>query len=185
MQCEICHQNQATIHIQEIINSQKKVLHICAACAAKKSAEDPMLQGFNVAEMLYNLSGQLGLPAQQTAPDQNMASGETELICPECGWQSADFRRTGRLGCQECYHVFGGILKKALKTMHRGVINVGKTPAGKAGISDHTRRTMELLNLQKELEELVRHEEYEKAATIRDKINQLKQECSEGKETAS
>jgi len=181
MLCEICHQNQATIHIQEIINGEKKVLHICAGCAAKKSAEDPMLQGFNVAEMLYNLSGQLGFPGLNAGEPANAnaaAGSEAELTCPECGWQSADFRRTGRMGCPECYHVFGKVLQAALKNMHRGTMHVGKTPAGKEGANDLTKKTVELMNLQKELEDLVRQEEYEKAAVVRDKINLLKKEIN-------
>ena len=179
MICEICHLNQATIHIQEIINGEKKVLHICAGCAAKKSAEDPMLQGFNVAEMLYNLSGQLGLPGLQAENTPAVPGTDSELTCPECGWLSADFRRTGRLGCPECYHVFGDVLKNALKTMHRGTMHVGKTPMDKTGSNDLNKKTVELISLQKELEILVRKEEYEKAALVRDRINQLKQEIND------
>ena len=126
MRCEVCNKNPATIHIQEIVNNQKKVLHICAECAAKKSAEDPMLQGFNVAEMLYNLSGQFGLPAQQDPPVEHPA--ENELECPSCGWKSEDLRKSGKLGCQECYRTFGEMLKNALKNMHRGTMHVGKSP---------------------------------------------------------
>jgi len=138
-----------------------------------------MLQGFNVAEMLYNLSGQLGLPGAAPVQDENASThSETELTCPECGWQSADFRRTGRMGCPECYHVFDKVLQSALKNMHRGTMHVGKTPAGKEGSNDLTKKTVELMALQKELEELVRQEEYEKAAVVRDKINQLKKELN-------
>lgn len=180
MQCEICHQNQATIHIQEIINGQKKVLNICAGCAAKKSSDDPMLQGFNVAEMLYNLSGQLGM--SNLPANDNHTSPEPDLVCHECGWSAVDFRRTGRLGCHECYHVFGDILKKALKTMHRGNMHVGKTPTKKGGASCQSTKTLKMMNMQKELEELVQREEYEKAAVIRDKINRLKNEHHLGQE---
>ena len=174
MICEVCNKNPATIHIQEIINGQKKVLHICAECASKKSAENPMLQGFNVAEMLYNLSGQFGLGEFQPAVTQEHSDGD--LVCPACGWHSEDLKRTGKLGCQECYKTFREVLDKALKTMHRGMLHVGKAPASMAEANSDNRKMAELISLQKELEELVSREEYEKAAVVRDKINQLKQE---------
>ncbi len=173
MICEICNQNPATIHIQEIINGQKKVLHICADCASKKSTENPLLQGFNVAEMLYNLSGQFG--AGDVQPSQQEPS-EIELICPGCGWHSEDLKRTGKLGCQQCYTTFKEVLEKALKTMHHGTLHVGKSPASMGGDDTDSKKVAELMSLQKELEDLVQREEYEKAAIVRDKINLLKQE---------
>ncbi|MDD3119735.1 MAG: UvrB/UvrC motif-containing protein [Victivallales bacterium] len=176
MICEICNKNPATIHIQEIINGQKKVLHICAECAAKKSAENPLLQGFNVAEMLYNLSGQFGLGAFQPAPQE---PSEIDLVCPGCGWHSEDLKRTGKLGCQECYKTFREVLDKALKNMHRGMLHVGKAPAAMGDANSENRRMAELMRLQQELEELVGREEYEKAAVVRDKINRLKKELQQ------
>jgi protein arginine kinase activator len=62
---------------------------------------------------------------------------------------------------------------EALENMHRGKLHVGKKPG--ADVSDESPRLMlEVMNLQKELDELVQREEYEKAAEIRDKINDLK-----------
>jgi protein arginine kinase activator len=175
MLCDLCKKNPASIHIQEIINGEKKALHICPECAAKKSDEDPILKGFNLAEMLYNLSGQLELPfAKSQAQEQNdMEESQIVLSCPVCGWDSNKFRQTGRLGCASCYSTFKSILEVAMKNMHRGMLHVGKKPGG--GTSNESGRIMmELMELQKELDELVQREEYEKAAIIRDKINDIK-----------
>jgi len=177
MLCKICNKNPATIHIQEIVNGEKKTLHICADCASKKSKEDPVLQGFNLAEMLYSLSGQAG--AQEGEKQDQAKDGEDAVlpltVCPKCGWDSARFRKTGRLGCSNCYSVFEEILLPALANMHRGSFHVGKAP-GLSGGSDSGRRMLELMKLQKELEEHVRREEFEKAAELRDKINALRSE---------
>ncbi len=173
MICEICNKNPATIHIQEIVNGEKKVLHICAECAAKKSSDDPMLQGFNVAEMLYNLSGQFGLPF--SPEPQKPSNHEVELECPVCHWTSEDLKKNGKLGCEECYNVFKGVIASALKTMHRGTLHVGKTP-GETPENSTGQAMLEIMNLQKELDELVQREEYEKAAVIRDQINKLKED---------
>ena len=58
MLCEICHKNEATIHIQEIIGGQKKSMHLCSSCAAaKQQGEGLGFDPFNLAGLLYKLSG--------------------------------------------------------------------------------------------------------------------------------
>ncbi|OGV35896.1 MAG: hypothetical protein A2020_07520 [Lentisphaerae bacterium GWF2_45_14] len=178
MHCELCKKNQATIHIQEIIEGKKKALHICTECAAKKSHDDSILKGFNLAEMLYNLTGQMEFPFVNDEAAQIPGDPQVLLSCHSCGWDSDKFRKTGRLGCSNCYSAFKELLDPALKNMHRGTLHVGKKPGG--GASNESGRLMlELMNLQKELEELVQREEYEKAAVIRDKINKLKKQMKE------
>jgi len=175
MICELCKKNQATIHIQEIVEGKKKALHICTECAAKKSHDDTFLKGFNLAEMLYNLTGQMEFPFANE--EQAPAIGDSQMLlsCHICGWASDKFRKTGRLGCSNCYNAFKELLEPALKNMHKGSLHVGKKPGG--GASNESGRIMlELMNLQKELEDLVQREEYEKAAIIRDKINELKKQ---------
>jgi len=175
MICELCKKNQATIHIQEIVEGKKKALHICTECAAKKSHDDTFLKGFNLAEMLYNLTGQMEFPFANE--EQAPAGGDSQMLlsCHICGWDSDKFRKTGRLGCSNCYNAFKELLEPALKNMHKGSLHVGKKPGG--GASNESGRIMlELMNLQKELEDLVQREEYEKAAIIRDKINELKKQ---------
>jgi protein arginine kinase activator len=175
MLCDCCKKNEATIHIQEIINGEKKTLHLCGQCAAKKSQSDPTFDfgGFNLAEMLYNLSENLNIPGLEAPSQEKEQESAQSLVCPNCGWDIAGLRKTGRLGCPECYNTFRKIIMEALENMHRGKLHVGKKPG--ADVSDESPRLMlEVMNLQKELDELVQREEYEKAAEIRDKINDLK-----------
>ena len=186
MLCKICNKNPATIHIQEIVNGEKKTLHICAECAAKKSKEDPVLQGFNLAEMLYSLSGQMGAGAsdkpEPLKTGDELTGQQPQMVCPKCGWDSEKFRKTGRLGCAGCYDVFSEIISPALSNMHRGVLHVGKVP-GLDGSSDGaSRRAMEIMKLQRELEECVRREEFERAAEIRDRVNALRTDVASKQE---
>lgn len=178
MICQLCNKNPATIHIQEIISGEKKVLHICADCAAKKTQDDPVLKGFNLAEMLYNLSGQIELPFSDEEDAPGTDDSQVVLVCSECGWDSTRFRKTGRLGCGNCYEIFNEILSNALKNMHRGSLHVGKKPGGGSS-NESGKLMMELMNMQKELEEYIQREEYEKAAVLRDKINELKNKIEE------
>lgn len=180
MLCKICNKNQATIHIQEIVNGEKKVLHICPECAAKKAKDDPALQGFNIAEMLYNLSSQINAAETGAGEEERDDSDPQEpaLSCQGCGWTSKDFRKSGRLGCPECYETFKDFIYPALGNMHRGAIHVGKRPGQQPGSSEPGKNLMEIMRLQKQLEEHIRREEYENAALIRDKISELKNKQS-------
>ena len=182
MLCDICKKNEATIHIQEIINNSKKAMHLCSECAMKKSQNDPSfdLGGFNLAEMLYNIA-----ESQGNLPNLSpliKSAGDTqdipELKCPECKWTLKTLRQTGRVGCPECYNVFRDIIANALENMHRGKLHVGKKPGTKPA-DKSSNLMLELMNLQKELEEVIQREEYEKAAILRDKINSLKDKMND------
>lgn len=177
MICEICKKNPATIHIQEFVNNQKKSMHICAECAEKRADSQMLFDGnFNLAEILYNISEHIGLPgfALKLKDDKNEepeAEEQNEITCMKCGWTLSQLRKTGRLGCPQCYNTFRDILDNAFETMHRGKLHVGKKPGGT--IDESSAVMLDIMNMKKELEELVQREEYEKAAVVRDKINAL------------
>ena len=158
-------------------------MHLCSECAVKKSQNDPSFDfgGFNLAEMLYNISeSQGGLPGLSPV-SENKSIDETketkDLKCSNCKWTLKTLRKTGRVGCPECYNVFREVIENALENMHRGKLHVGKKPGSKS--TDKSSNFMlKLMKLQKELDELVQREEYEKAAKLRDKINSLKKKIN-------
>lgn len=182
MLCDICKKNEATIHIQEITNGQKKVIHMCQECAATQHGEGGLDFGpFNLAEVLYKLSGQSGAKpapdASQNAPDNENAPDDADLVCDECGWTEEKLRKTGKLGCGHCYAVFAPLLGEAFKNMHRGLSHLGKHPAGNSENAELHICRARISKLQKELQQAVANEEYENAAVLRDRINELKQQC--------
>jgi len=176
MICEICNKNEATIHIQEIVNSKKKSLHICQDCASKKKGANGLLNGLNLADILYNISTNIPAPIEAPASSADPKTASVPLVtCGKCGWSTAKFSEKGRLGCAECYNVFKDILSLAFKNMHKGTMHVGKRPGVPSKEADEdTRNAIELMKLQKQLEEHVLREEFEKAAEIRDRIALLK-----------
>ena len=185
MKCEICNQNDATIHIQEIANGAKKHLNICAECAAKKELLETDFKGLNLAEILYNLSSQVLAPQgspkgkgkSQAATTQDQPQHPV-VSCPRCGWNTTRFRDTGRLGCSNCYKVFEPVLAMAIQNMHKGTMHVGKRPG--SAKDTNVKLTLKLLDLQKKLELHISREEYEDAARIRDLIKSLKKNISSG-----
>ena len=178
MLCEICKKNPATIHIQELIAGSKKSLHICVKCAEKKANIPLHFDGdFDFTEMLYNLTEQLGLMEMFGDADDNelidddQVDPEDEITCMNCGWSLSKLRKTGRVGCQQCYHSFSEFIQDELGAMHHGTAHIGKSPGGT--VSEATAAIFKIMNLRQELRELVKREEYEKAAEVRDRINSL------------
>ncbi len=173
MLCEICNKNEATIHIQEIVGGKKKSMHLCSSCAAAKHGADGLDLGpFNLAGLLYKLSG-------SQADDSGAENDDdfAKLVCPECSWTGQKLKATGKLGCGNCYKVFAPLLSEVLKNMHHGSSHVGKQPSGKSTELGVLHR--ELADLQKKLQHAVDAEEYEQAAVLRDRINELKLRCND------
>ncbi len=171
MLCDICKKNEATIHIQEIVGGQKKSVHLCSECAAARNEAGGMDFGpFNLAGLLYKLTGEKSDPEDSAQPG---------AVCNVCLWSEKQLKETGRLGCGNCYKVFAPMLADVLKNMHNGSVHIGKQPSGNgnelAGL--HSK----LAKLQKELRETVEVEDYERAAELRDEINELKKLCNEAK----
>lgn len=136
-------------------------VNLCEACSKEKGVNDPT--GFALADLL------LGLGAAQ-----EIEKNPVGVRCPVCGFSQSDFKKTGRLGCSDCYDAFAEGLFGMLKNMHRGSIHTGKVPAKLAAAR---RRAQELTLLQTSLEKAVKEEQFEEAATLRDKILQLESEA--------
>ncbi|HEX8371362.1 MAG TPA: UvrB/UvrC motif-containing protein [Chthoniobacterales bacterium] len=138
-------------------------LNLCEACSKKNGVTDPT--GFALADLL------LGLGTTQNV--EISTPGETaDGQCPTCGFTQADFKKTGRLGCSDCYETFATQLQPLLAGMHKGTRHVGKIPSRQFREVEISNRLTDLRNtLQKSVEE----EDYELAAKLRDEIRQLQQ----------
>jgi protein arginine kinase activator len=167
MLCCQCNQNEATVHLTEVVGDKVKKVDLCEGCAKAKGVSDPA--GFALADLLLGLgvSQQVG---QAAAPEGG------QVTCSHCGFTQADFKKTGRLGCSECYTAFADGLEGVLKTMHKGTRHVGKVPKefrqARAAIS-------QLNSLQKKLEKAVATEDFEQAALVRDEIKKFQKHLGE------
>jgi protein arginine kinase activator len=158
MLCCICKQKEATVHLTQIAGDKMQKVDLCEECAKTKGVNDPT--GFSLADLL------LGLGASQEI-EQSAAGGEVR--CAKCGFTQSDFKKSGRLGCPECYNTFSDALEGLLKTMHKGTRHVGKAPEALR----HSRDLSERLKLlQKRLTKAIEAEDFEQAAVLRDEIKQ-------------
>lgn len=160
MQCDICGNKKATVHLTEIIDEQVSELHLCEDCAREKSSQ--MEQQFGLADLLAGLTD-----FSKTSKDVK----ETKTKCPNCGLVYDDFRKLGRLGCSECYTTFREYLGVLLKKIHGSSQHLGKVPARLPAGQKETAETLQDLKIQ--LQRAIQSEQFEEAARLRDKIHQL------------
>jgi protein arginine kinase activator len=156
MICDVCKNHQATVFLTQIVDGKMQKVNLCETCSKEKGVTDPT--GFALADLL------LGLGAAQ-----DMERGGSVQKCPVCGFSQADFKKTGRLGCSNCYETFAEGLAPLLKGMHKGTAHVGKVPSRMIRTIE---RESQLKNLQRDLRKAVAEENYESAAQLRDQIQQ-------------
>ena len=159
MQCCVCKEKSATVHLTQIVGEKMQKLDLCEDCAKAKGINDPT--SFAMADLM------LGLGASQ---ELDPSAGAVEIKCPRCGFSQADFKKSGRLGCPECYRTFAEGLSGLLKSMHKGTRHTGKAPEALRQSRDNMDR---LKTLQKKLAKAVEIEDYELAAQLRDEIKAL------------
>ncbi len=164
MQCCVCKEKPATVHLTEIKGDKVQKVDLCEACAKNKGVND---SSFALADLL------LGLGASQ---EIDQSAGGVELKCANCGFTQADFKKSGRLGCPECYKTFVEGLEGLLKSMHKGTRHAGKVPEALR----RTRETVDRMKtLQKKLSKAIEEENFEQAAALRDEIKKIPTPVSE------
>lgn len=168
MICEQCGKSKATVHLTEIINDQISKLNLCESCAKQKGADAE--QHFGIADLLAALSEGEGGSSAATSdliPSKNR--------CARCGMTAEDFKKTGRLGCSDCYNTFKSNLAPLLKRIHGANQHVGKSPNPNSlhDLKVSNKILEELEGAKAELAKAVKKEEFEEAASLRDKIKFL------------
>ena len=165
MQCQICQNNDATIHLTEITSGKRTEMHLCEQCAAEQNIT--IKSHIPINELLGSL-----LSVQPT--DEEIAGPtQQQLACPNCGFTLEQFRKEGVLGCPYDYEIFEKTLEPLIHKAHDGKTHhCGKIPISTPG---DTKKQIELLSLRQRLEAAVKSEDYELAAQLRDQINHSQQ----------
>ncbi len=162
MLCEHCQQHQATVHYTQVINGARTEMNLCAACAQIQG-------GFALGGVNMLLSGMLDNDAPRAA---------TLASCDRCGLTYEEFRRTGMLGCAQCYDDFREQLTPVLRRIHGRLQHAGHAPDAppteKAGeISEDVARMQHIDTLRRDLQSAIDQEEFERAAQLRDALREL------------
>lgn len=161
MLCDHCGENEAVIHLTQIVDNQMGTFHLCESCAADKGLEpDPGMPNFPLTDFLA-----------QMGEKESGGEGAGAAACEYCSLTLDDFKRTGRLGCSHCYVTFDAHLRGLFRRLHGGTQHVGKIylPPDPT----EAERTEQLSRLRRKLDAAVEKEEFERAAELRDQIRAL------------
>lgn len=153
MKCDLC-DKEAVVHLTQVVNGDMKEVHLCEEHAKEQGID--LHSPISITDILMGLG----------ESNPNFQS-ELSPSCPRCGMAREEFRKSGRLGCPDCYKTFMAELAVAIKAMHHSSQHVGKIPSHE-GVQ--TRIKSQIARLQKELDAAIAREDYEKAAQIRDKM---------------
>ena len=149
MECQKCARKPATVFTTTVVGGELKRTDLCEDCARESGAVHP--SGFLSAEAL--MMGPASSPEEKTEK------------CPACGYTLDTLNKTGRLGCATCYEKFSASLTAALQESQRAMTHVGKRPGRKRASREE---------LEAEMQQLIRTEQYEEAARLRDRMAKIK-----------
>jgi len=159
MKCQICKENDAVVHVQQIMGEDVVELHLCEACAREKgiSSHSDSIE-LSLSQLLT------GLIDTRKA---GSSAGAAEL-CPKCGRKLSDVRKEGTLGCGSCFSQFRREITAGLERIAPGgARHKGRFPAR---LLTYKALLMDKEALKKDLAEALAEEDYERAAEIRDRI---------------
>ena len=164
--CRRC-SKPATLHITELREGEVHALHLCESCAQEY---------LNSPDFTETPDDQEALAAKLSEATGVEDLDELDhLVCPNCGITFREFRSQGRLGCPHDYISFEEELMPLLENIHGETQHTGKFPKR---APDASRRQYELIKLRSRLRTAVEEEAYEKAAQLRDEINELEAELN-------
>lgn len=169
MLCEQCGKRPASVHITKVENGKKTDIHLCENCASYNTIS--MNTNFTFGDILAGLINSNSVPLKIDVVQ--------DTKCNICGLSYTKFKETGRFGCSNCYTVFGERLNPLFKRVHGNINHTGKIPE-RAGSRIKSIRLLD--KLKNELSEAIKHEEYEKAADLRDQIRALSNRGEEEKQ---
>jgi len=183
LECDKCHKARATMHFTSIENGKSREAHLCPSCAPGGDFGTPFGLGISLGKILGPL---LDMPAKA-----KIVAKKNIKKCPSCGTTWAMIEEQHRLGCPNDYEIFAEELEVVLREHHRSTRHVGKRPgmdpevrkaenaaAVKAEAEREAKEAKETKHkkLLEELDQVVKTENYEKAAEIRDHIKAMEEE---------
>ena len=160
MLCQKCHKNLATVRYAEVVEGRVTDQHLCPTCMEAIDAEGT---GFG-------LSGPTPL-ARRVSPDEEAREAlRGQRACPTCGALLRTVLDEGEVGCGGCYVAFGKEIESILEGLHTSLRHKGKT------LRQDDARAQIRADLQSKralIRSMLRAENYEEAARLRDEIRAL------------
>lgn len=161
MLCEKCLKNEATTHVKNLINGEYSEYMLCDECSKNLGFSSLLSDINNEFSSFVDTMFSNALPAR---------SGATR--CKKCGSTYNDILSSRKLGCSSCFDLYKDEIKDSILSIHGDVTHVGKVPKNYYKKLENKKKVEKL---KEELSLAVEKEEYEKAATLRDKIKEIEE----------
>lgn len=177
MYCENCGQNYANVKYTQVINGNKKEMHLCEECSRKLGIDKitlPMDFSTFLSDFFTNFE-----------EDIPKLFETRQLKCKRCNSTFEDFIKTGKFGCEECYSTFEEKIDPLLKSIQGDNRHVGRIGSGSEKMlnNNEEKETIkenyklgQINELKRQLKIAIKEEKYEEAANLRDKIKELEGE---------
>jgi len=178
MKCHKCNEKAATILIRQTLNGVDYEYSVCEDCAKTLglwntinfNSDFPtggnlfmpiIFPKFSTADLggAYNSSDNPGIKKEQ-------------LKCDNCNSTIDDIRKTGRMGCSNCYDVFEKSLVEVFRRVQSGEMHRGRKKAQSAEKVEIRLLRNEISNLQNKIKQAVIIEDYESAAIYKSQIGE-------------
>lgn len=163
MLCDKCKKYEACYHSTLIVNGESKSTHLCEKCAQK---EGVLNRGYNsIFDEFRSLTNFLGFDDFE------------DRICPTCNSSLRQFKRTGLLGCANCYNVFEDEIEDIIKRIQPSVENkVDNISFNVESKKEELSKEQTLVKLKSDLQKAIQEERYEDAGVINKQIKSLTKE---------
>lgn len=155
MLCEKCGKRPATTYFKQNINGSVKEMYLCSDCAAKSGFASTAFSGF---DMLF--------------PSLIQTERNTEQKRCICGTTFPQIRKSGFVGCPECYKTFEKELSTIIKKTHGALNHVGRKPEAGKGETETADKADTVETLKEQLSKAIEKEDFEQAVILRDKIKE-------------
>lgn len=165
MLCDLCKLKPAEIHVEKHNGQKSTHIEVCMDCAGIENLSPDNLNGETLQKLINGI--------------ESIQNPQTSSKCLTCGTDSVSFERSRKLGCPDCYtYLTENInINSWQKVPHCKYI--GRTPYKYPMKLDPVNdKTADLEELEKKLLICINEENYEKAATLRDHIKEMKKATS-------
>ncbi len=159
MQCQRCHKNPATVRYAEVVDGKSVHQDLCAECLSR--CKQDVSSVFTLGTVRPAVRG--GAAPQRTVT-------RSRRVCPVCAVTLDRIAETAVVGCPSCYAEFGQEIESILEGLHRALRHQGKAPRLDTSIA---RLYSDLQTKRVLLRSVLRAEDYEQAARLRDEIRGL------------
>lgn len=169
MNCESCKNKHASVFYADEGGGRHALCQSCARTLGKISPYSPAEEGAGAIKPFIPEPTLLALCEERPVTIYTRRAGEqAPATCPYCATTLDSVIQNGKVGCPECYTVFRDFLLPSSLTPENA--SGARMPLSYRSAIDRTRS---IADLKARLRIAVESENYELAATLRDKIRKL------------